>query len=548
MQVGDTLAGYRIVREIGHGGFGIVYEALNPVTEDRVAIKQFMPRGLGTWRQGTMVIQDEDNWIIHQKILERFEQEARLQAKFNHPNILKVKNFIRHENTGYMFADYIEGGTLVQFLKQYGKVFPSEDMLRRLMAPIAEAIGYAHEQLTLHRDISPDNIMIDATMKPILVDFGAAKRDLRLNPRYSSIIPYRELYAPVEQRQPAAERPEGRYTDIFAFAGTMYHMLSGEPPIGPLDRALAQKDPYIPLAQVAKTKCSQAVCRAIDQGLALAPAARPQTIESFAELLGWRGQRPPPPPPPPPPPDPPVERTRTVAYLAVAALVGAVAAGLYFSNSEPSAPIGIPNGAVASTTPTALPTSPAPTPTQSSTPRALPTYTPTPVFPPVIAPPRAPPPPSYVTYENFDIEGGDLPGTLPHFRDVDQSYCESECSGNGQCVGYSYGKWDRACYLKGTLPNLRFEPNSTSLIRSNQPRPPDYIGARRIEATKRNYVGNRYSTSSAPSRKACEELCLRETACLGYQYVATACWRYDRLDFATKDDSAQAGVKRQPAR
>ncbi|MCK1489753.1 protein kinase [Bradyrhizobium sp. 180] len=569
LQAGDTIAGYEIVREIGHGGFGIVYEAFNPVIEDRAAIKQFMPRGLGSFRQGTMVIQDDDNWELHQKILERFEEEARLQSKFSHPNILKVKNFIRADNTGYMVADYIEGTTLAQFLNQYGKVFPSEEMFRSLMEPIAEAIAYAHERFALHRDISPDNIMIDKDLKPILVDFGAAKRDLRRSPTYSSIIPYRELYAPVEQRQPAAERPEGYYTDIFAFAGTMYHLLAGEAPVGPLDRALSQKDPYIPLAQKAKTKCSEAVCRAIDQALALAPASRPQTVHNFMELLGWRASQPVSPaiqvltPVADPPERPPGGSGRALGYLAVATLVVGVATGLYYSNTSTPPPFGsfstptpspTPSPVISRPTPTNVvtPTPPTITPrsTSTATPTSIPTSTSSTTFPPVVVPttrPTTPPPPTYTTFENRDIEGGDLPGQLPHFRDVDQIFCQNQCSLNSQCVGYSFGKWDRACYLKGSLPNLRFEPNSTGVIRSNQVRPPDYLGSLKIDATRRNYVGNRYSTSTTPTRKACEDTCLRESPCLGYQYVAGSCWRYDRIDFATKDDSALAGVKRQPA-
>jgi hypothetical protein len=204
--------------------------------------------------------------------------------------------------------------------------------------------------------------------------------------------------------------------------------------------------------------------------------------------------------------------------------------------------------------PTAVPT-PGPTPTisfQPPTPTPSATYVtprqtavPAPVSTPTFEPPPPPPRPTYTTYQNQDIEGGDLPGSLPHFRDVDQSACEMACNDNSQCLGYSYGKWDRACYLKSSLPNLRFEPNSIAVIRRNQLRPPEYLGSRKIEATKRNFVGNRYSTSSVSSRQACSDLCQRDDVCVGYQYAASSCWRYNQIDFATKDDTAQAGVKRQ---
>lgn len=565
LEQGDFIAGYRIERAVSRGGFGIVFEAVNPVTKERVAIKQFVPENLGSWHQGTMVIQDDDAWQTHQRILERFQKEAQLQHTFDHPNILKVKNFIPDGATGYMIADYIDGTTLSKFLSQYGKVFPDEDMFRRLMEPIAEALIYVHEHDALHRDISPENIMIDQSQKPILIDFGAAKRDLRTSSRYSTLVPYRELYAPIEQRQLASERPEGCYTDIFAFAGTMYHMLAGQPPYPPVERKLSDKDPYVSLAEVAKTKCSEAVYRAIDRGLALAPSARPQTVQDFVGIMGWR----------PPPVDgkkaagdddssndlkvggqgtgqdsssefeesPPRQGwRRALAYSAVLLLVGGVAIGLLKSNnsSSSSAVVPVPEPTFSSA-PVVRPIVPSPTPTSAPTfvPAPAATASPVPTY-------RPPPPPSYVTYENHDIDGGDLPG-VPFLRDIDQTGCESACNNNSQCVGYSYGKWDRACYLKGSLPNLRFEPNSTAVIRRNQPRPPDAVGARKVEPAKRTFAGNRYSIINLPSRSSCANSCQGDDSCLGYQYVGGACWRYDKIDFATRDDSALSGVKRQPA-
>lgn len=567
LEQGDFIAGYRIERALNRGGFGIVFEAVNPVTRERVAIKQFLPDNLGSWQQGTMVIQDEDAWQTHQSVLERFKTEAMLQHTFNHPNILKVKNFVPDGATGYMIADFIDGTTLGKFLAQYGKVFPDEDMFRRLMEPIADALAYVHKQDALHRDISPENIMVNQSQKPILIDFGAAKRDLRTSTRYSSLVPYRELYAPIEQRLLASEKPEGRYTDIFAFAGTMYHMLAGQPPHPPIERKIADRDPYIPLAQASRTKCSDAVYRAIDRGLALAPSARPQTIENFVEIMGWSVPRPEeikgPPPrpdePDKPPPGPAGEELvqvtpedeikpqnhagRILGYLSVLILVGGVVIGLLNSSKPSDSPAVQPTPTV-STTPISrpsvvLPTQPTSTPTFTPFPVVTATPSPTPTYQP-------PPPPSYRTYENHDIDGGDLPG-VAFLRDVDQSSCESACNNNSQCVGYSYGKWDRACYVKGTLPNLRFEPNSTAALRRNQPRPPDAVGARRVENAARTFAGNRYAITNTGSRSACAEACQRDDVCLGYQYVSPACWRYDKIDFATKDTSALSGVKRQPA-
>lgn len=546
-----VIGGYNIVRVIGQGGFGIVYEARNPVTLERVAIKQFYPAAIATWRQGTIIVNRDDDRELVEKVLKDFETEAKIQFNFDHPNILKVKNFIRADNTGYMISSYIDGSNLIEFLEPHGSIFPDEAMFRRIMEPILDAVGYVHRDMKLHRDISPDNIMIDRFEKPVLVDFGAAKQDLRRTT--SSIVgsQFKEDYAPVEQQVPSHERPHGRYTDIFALAGTMYRLLAGTSPGRAVVRSLAIRDPYIPMAQASKVACSRAVCDAIDRGLMLAPADRPATIEEFTGLLGWRqpvtlqGPAPRQPPvekPPtvvtPPGPRPgSAQRPKWISYVAILALVAMAGGGLLLLNPDPPAPD--------PSTITVAPSTVTPSPVQAPwTPPAPSVSAPTPA--PVVSPlPR--PTASYVTYENRDIDGGDLPGALPHLRDVDQRACLSACNPADGCIGFAYGKWDRACYLKRSLPDLRFEPNSTAVFRSDQQTPPNYLTAKKMEKVLRTFAGNRYSESSANSRQACSDLCEGEPACLGYQFTGGSCWRYDRIDFATRDSSAQSGVKRQPA-
>lgn len=749
LEAGYEVGGYNIVRVVGQGGFGIVYEARNATTLERVAIKQFYPNALASWRHGTIVVNREDDREFLAKILKRFQEEARLQYNFDHPNILKVKNFVSADNTGYMITEYIDGSTLLEFLKPHGSIFPNEAMFRAVMEPILNAVNYVHGQGALHRDISPDNIMIDNFGKAVLVDFGAAKLDLLREPSASSVVAYREEYAPVEQREPSIERPEGYFTDIFALAGTMYRLLSGKPPVGSITRSLASKDPYVPVAQVSKVRCSEAVFKGIDRGLALPSTSRPATIDEFAGLLGWRGVAPPAPEPPAPPPPSPSGPTTWPRYLSVIFPIAAVLGALVYV-SLPDEPIlppspGPTQTVIASPAPVIKPAaSPSPTPAATSsaadprpvtptpdpriarektlyesalkciqdstscetdacltpyrsgigyadryrslqeevekakrssrcasTPVVSPSPSPSPTPDPRIAleqriydatlrcirestscdtdpclteyrskigfgdryaalrreyamviegprcaqpsvspsptptpdpriakenalydsalkcirestscdtdacltsyrngigyadrypslreeyekvkrSPRCAPPPriTYRIFENRDIDAGDLPGKLPHLLDVDQQTCSSTCDTTKDCIGYSYGKWDRACYLKQSLPDLRHDPNSTAAIRSNQMTPPDFQGQKKIEKTQRTFAGNRYSTSPASSRDACSRICESETACLGYQFIGGSCWRYDRIDFATKDPAAQSGVKRQPS-
>jgi serine/threonine protein kinase len=796
---GHFIAGYSIVRAIGYGGFGIVYEAINPYTKDRAAIKQFYP-SIFSWRQSTIIVEKEDDQRLVERILKRFEGEAAVQASFDHPNILKVKNFIRENNTGYLITEYIDGTTLLKHLKQYGNVFPDENVFRSMLEPISEAVGYVHEKLSLHRDISPDNILVDKSGRLVLVDFGAAKLDLRRDPSMSTIVQYKPDYAPIEQAEPSTERPEGCYTDIFALAGTMYRLLSGNPPERVIKRALAVRDPYVPIAKVAKTRCSEAVYDAIDRGLRMAPANRPQTIENFMQLLGWRGTsvRPLPPsitsPTQPKPAETAVTRRKQrniVGHATVLVVVLGIVAGLIFFSgannpvvvsrpsassrpsptstqviaasssptetsspslvfppsasplptptqvtvaSPPSRETSAPSPAVSPVTSTPTPDPrereerlyreaksclgdtlscnlgdclksyredvgtgerysalrdeylrvmgsprchPSPTPTPVFTPTPIqtptpvytptpdpkereerlyreaksclgntlscnlgdclrgykdnvgtgerysvlrdeylrvvesprchpsttptsaftpapvqtptpvytptpvttptPTYTPTPIRTPVATPtptfipspfptqayqapptptpaptPAYTPPPSpasYTAYPNADMEGGDLAGP-PQLYGA-QSDCEAACNAttSPECVGYAYDKWIKACYLKGSLTQLRSDPESLFVVRSNFPRLRYQSGALDIEQAgfRLNDSNTPYSRTSATSRKACEESCRTDNACLGSQYEKGICSRYDRIDNATKDAKAQSGIKRQIA-
>lgn len=586
LSVGHKIAGYSIVREIGAGGFGIVYEAFNHALEVRAAIKQFYPQAIASWRQGTIYVSKDDDRELVEKVLEKFEKEAKLQFQLNHPNILKVKDFIRENNTGYLITDYVDGTTLVKFLERYGGVCPDEAMFRRTMEPIADALHYLHERLTLHRDISPENIMIDSTGKPILVDFGAAKRDLRLSNSVSTLIQFREDYAPIEQQVPSDERPEGCYTDIFAMAGTMYRALSGKPPERAVLRSLAAKDPYVPMARATKVDCSRSLLDAIDSGLKLAIADRPQTIEQFLKLMDARG-------PTGPGPDrkeqdetgkgftyeagkgkvgdggdggpvsggngglggagggglgiagihvdPPRRQSRLPGYLMVLALFIAVIAVLFALSSTPTSP----------PTPTPSPTisyvRPTPSFTQTYTPSPVPSQTrasPTPSY--TYTPP---PPPRYTTYQNYDMEGGDVEYPKPPQLYGEQSTCETACNDNSSCVAYSYDKWIKACYLKTSLTELRSDPESVVVVRSNYSRPPDQAGSLDIEAVRFRFndVNTPYSRTNPGSRKSCSDSCRYGNSCLGYQYEAGACSLYSRIDTATKDSNAQSGVKRQIA-
>jgi hypothetical protein len=288
LPVGCEIGGYRIVRVVGQGGFGIVYEARNPTTGERVAVKEFYPTAIATRHDGTILVNSEGERELFARVLERFQEEARLQFALDHPNILKVKNYVAGANTGYMISDFIEGQSLRGHLQDQGGCFLSAELFRAVMEQVIAAVGHVHEQGKLHRDISPDNIMVDRSGRAVLLDFGAAKLDLRASATFSTVVLFKEDYAPPEQVERSPEHPEGFHTDIFALAGTMYCALAGSPPRRATARLLSPSgDPYVSIGRASQVRCAPPVLAAIDRGLRLAAQERPQSIADFVALLGW---------------------------------------------------------------------------------------------------------------------------------------------------------------------------------------------------------------------------------------------------------------------
>ncbi|MCW5681171.1 MAG: serine/threonine protein kinase [Xanthobacteraceae bacterium] len=372
LPIGTRIAGYEIVRVIGRGGFGIVYEAYNPDTEVRVAIKEFLPASIASRHGGTIIVNDERERDTFESVLKSYRKTALLQRKFDHPSILKVIDYIGEDNTGYMITEFIDGHPLAKMWVDKGGHVSSLEELRKTFSPVMDALEYLHGRKHLHRDISPDNIMVDKAGRTVLIDFGALKQDLHASGTFSSAVQLRPDYSPPEQQHPDHDRPMGMYTDIFALAGTMYFALAGRPPGKAMQRLASRgKDPYASIGDTAKIAVSESMAQAIDKGLSLALNDRQASIEEFRANLGWgpagilptvaetkekkgdeektgkdepkteidtgnagkgeakKDQAPPPPPPPPPPPEPERSSKSPVWPFIALGIAGVIAAGVF---------------------------------------------------------------------------------------------------------------------------------------------------------------------------------------------------------------------------
>ncbi len=217
---------YTIEKKIGEGGFGITYKAIQSGLNRTVCIKEYFPAGKcyrnthsrTVYAQGT----SEE---VYEKYRQAFVKEAKVLASLHHPNIVEIIDVFDENNTSYMVMTYIEGKSLQSIVEARGKLPYPETV--NYIAQITNAVGYIHEHHILHRDIKPDNIMITADYKAILIDFGSAREfEQDKTQVHTSMLTHG--YAPTEQY--TANSRKGSYTDIYAIGATMYFVLTGQVP------------------------------------------------------------------------------------------------------------------------------------------------------------------------------------------------------------------------------------------------------------------------------------------------------------------------------
>jgi hypothetical protein len=180
-----------------------------------------------------------------------------------------------------MVMPYYAGVTLGRTLKQR-KGPPDEAWLRHLMEHLLNALEQMHEARCYHRDISPDNILIQPDGRPLLLDFGAARRVIGDMQRALTVI-LKTGYAPVEQYGEMPEMKQGAWTDLYALGSVMHYAIAGQTPPPAVQRFLSDK--YVPLAQLAAARYSQGFLQAIDRSLAVQPQDRPQSAAEMRALL-----------------------------------------------------------------------------------------------------------------------------------------------------------------------------------------------------------------------------------------------------------------------
>ena len=232
---GSILLGkYIIGRTIGKGGFGITYLAYDTTAGRKVAIKEFYPYGLAVRTNGnpTVAVTTEDNANVFKAGAERFYEEAKLVSRFNgNPNIVAVHEFFYENDTVYFAMEYLSGHTLKDHIQKNGTLNAGQALF--IAQNVSNALMVAHSASVLHRDISPDNIMLCSNGEVKIIDFGAARQVMAERSQTFSVI-LKPGFAPLEQYQKKGK--QGPWTDIYSLGATLYYALTGEIPDDPMSR------------------------------------------------------------------------------------------------------------------------------------------------------------------------------------------------------------------------------------------------------------------------------------------------------------------------
>ena len=268
---------YQIQSLLGQGGFGITYKGIYVANGAKVAIKELWPQGA---RQGTQV-----TWPPSISPQEKAQQihsflvEAANQYQCQHSNIAKVYDYFEENNTAYIVLEFVAGKSLLKILEEE-KVL-DESRVKKYFLQIADALRVIHNNNFMHRDIKPDNILIDGNDNAMLIDFGAAREFIAGQTKKLTII-LTPAYAPLEQYSTTSKRYPA--TDIYAFCASMYELLTGELPVDAIQRSQSSPDLLIPPREI-NPQISETMERIILKGMKIKIQDRFQSAGALINAL-----------------------------------------------------------------------------------------------------------------------------------------------------------------------------------------------------------------------------------------------------------------------
>lgn len=251
MMVGsELLHGQFLIQAcLQQGGFGIAYVARDSL-DRQVVVKECFPAHMCKRVNGRVEPQAKALAAQFSAIKKQFVREARQMAKLTHPNVLGVHQVFEENNTAYMALDHVEGLDLITVSEDQPERL-TNGFLLTVLSQMLRAVTFIHDNGVLHRDISPDNILVDHKDHLTLIDFGAAQEHmLGDNSSFPTILAVKDGYSPHEFYTTSV--PHDQSSDLYSLGATFYHLITGYPPVSGQERLTAvsegEEDPYVPLA------------------------------------------------------------------------------------------------------------------------------------------------------------------------------------------------------------------------------------------------------------------------------------------------------------
>lgn len=277
-QVGE----YRLLDVIGEGGFGIVYRAQDLSLDRVIAIKEYLPATMASRNASSEVHVRSQHRGAFDAGLRSFINEARLLAKFSHPALVQVYRFFEGNGTAYMVMRCYEGQTLRTYLESQPKNL-DERWLKATLCPLFDVLEMLHAADCYHRDIAPDNVFLQNSGMPVLLDFGAARRIISDMTQALTMV-LKPGFAPIEQYAEDGSMPQGAWTDIYQLGALLYQVITGKTPTTSVARMI--NDPIKPLTSAQYPGFSDEFLAGVHKALAVKPLERPQSIAELKTLLG----------------------------------------------------------------------------------------------------------------------------------------------------------------------------------------------------------------------------------------------------------------------
>ncbi len=288
---GTQVHEYVIEDVLGTGSFGITYKATDTHLGNSVVIKEYIPESFAR-REGNNCVtaKSDETMEIFSWGRERFLEEAKILAKFHHPNIVRVNRYFMANDTAYFVMDFEEGETLQSILSRTDKPL-SDSMIINIFTQILNGLSVVHQQKYLHRDIKPGNIYIRKDNTAILIDFGAAR--LEMPGDGSTTVMVTAGYAPVELYAPDGKK--GPWTDLYSIGASIYRCLTREAPPISIERLKKLEDFGVDPCQTLSTNMphlgSRVLLDSVDWMISIAAEARPQTVQDVLDVWAGKNRR-----------------------------------------------------------------------------------------------------------------------------------------------------------------------------------------------------------------------------------------------------------------